>query len=93
MKLETKIKRTLKDADMLILACKAKGGYKFRQRFQCTDLELEKILAGAEKRIRTMAVSLAVAEAMLQEPPPSFHPRWEEYIRRRADMVAEMVKK
>lgn len=87
MKLETKIDRALKNMDIMILACKAKGGYKFRERFRYTDFELEKVLEQCEIQLRAMAVSLIVAEQMLSEPPPSIHSRWQEYERRRKEVA------
>lgn len=87
MKLQTKIKKALETTNNMILACKAKGGYKFRQRFKCTDLELEKMLKMCETQIRQTAISLVVAEAMLREHPPSIHSRWKEYQRRRKEAL------
>lgn len=87
MTAEQKIKKTLADAEILILACKAKGGYKFRERFRCSDVELEKILKQCEAQIRGMAISLLVAETMLSEQPPSFHCRWDEYQGRRKEAI------
>lgn len=87
MNLQTTIEKVLKDTDIMILACKAKGGYKFRQRFRCSDVELRKLLEIAENHIRVMAISLVVAEAMLREPAPSIHPRWDEYVKRRTEYI------
>lgn len=89
MNLQMRIKKVLKDTDDMILACKAKGGWKFRERFRCTDIELEKLLKKCEKKLPKMAVSLVVAEAMLREPPPSFHSRWDDYQRRLKDAISE----
>lgn len=87
MDLKKRIEKILKDSDDMILACKAKGGYRFREQFRCTDLELEKKLKQCEIKIRATAVSLVVAEEMLREPPPSIHSRWDDYIRRRNEAL------
>ena len=86
-------KKVLKNLDVMILAIKATGGYKFRQRFQLPDREIDKLCVQSEPAIRKMVVSLIVAEAMLQERAPSIHPRWEEYLQRRMDCMAELGKK
>ena len=86
-------KKILKNLDVIILAIKATGGYKFRQRFQLSDRKIDQLCATSEPDIRKMAVSLIVAEAMLRELPPAIHPRWEEYQRRRKECMAELGKK
>jgi len=85
--------KVLGNIDIMILAIKATGGYKMRKRFRLSDREIDKLCATSEPAIRQMAVSLIVAEAMLQESPPSIHPRGEEYLQRRAECMAELVKK
>jgi len=86
-KLEKDLDKVLAGLDRTIKGIKAKGGYKHRECFQLSDHELDMFLADCEKRLRATVVSLVVAEAMLQEPPPSIHPRWEEYVRRRTDCI------
>jgi hypothetical protein len=86
-------KKILKNLDVMILAIKATGGYKFRQRFQLSDRKIDQLCATSEPAIRKMVVSLIVAEAMLQEPAPSIHPRRDEYIQRRAECMAQLGKK
>jgi len=85
-------KKVLSNLDNIILAIKATGGYKMRKRFRLSDHEIDKLCATSEPAIRKMAVSLVVAKAMLQEPAPSIHSRWEEYQRRRAEHMAELEK-
>jgi len=91
--LQKNVEKVLNRLDRIILGIKAKGGYKYREYFKLSDHELDLFLANCEKQIRIMAISLVIAEAMLREPPPSIHPRWEEYLKRRAAIVAEMAKK
>ena len=86
MNLQARIEKVLKDTNDMILACKAKGGWRFRQEFRCTDLELEKKLKQCEIKIRVMVVSLVVAETMMRELPPSIHNRWDEYKSRRTSL-------
>lgn len=83
----------LQDMELMILACKAKGGYRYRERLRLSDKELEGLLAACEMRLRMLAVSLHVAQAMLREPPPSYHARWDEYQGRVADAVKELQQK
>lgn len=80
----------LQDMELMILACKAKGGYRYRERLRLSEKELEELLAACETRLRMLAVSSHVAQVMLREPPPSYHPRWEEYQGRVADAVKEL---
>ncbi|GAG32469.1 unnamed protein product [marine sediment metagenome] len=87
---QTDLQKVMSGLDNIILAIKAKGGYKFRQRFQASDKELDLFLADCEGRLRMMVISLLVAEQMLQEPAPSAHPRWDEYEGRRKDVVEEL---
>lgn len=79
---------SIKPIDLLILAVKASGGYKYRAMMQMQDgQELDSFIANAEARLRFIAHSLEVAEAMLREPPPSmWHSRWEEYQERLAEL-------
>lgn len=89
---QTDLQKVLSGLNNIILGIKAKGGYKFRQYFQVSDRELDVFLADCEGRLRMSVISLLVAEEMLQEPAPSTHSRWDEYQRRRADVVAELEK-
>jgi len=90
--LQKDLEKVLAGLDRTIKGIKAKGGYKYREEFQLSDHELDLFLAKCEQRLRIMAISLIVTEAMLREPPPSIHPRWDEYIRRRADYIPEATK-
>jgi len=89
---QTDLQKVMHGLDNIILAIKAKGGYKYRQQFQVSDRELDLFLADCEGRLRMSVISLLVAEQMLQKPAPSIHARWGEYQRRRADIVAELEK-
>jgi len=80
----------LQDMQLMILACKAKGGYRYRERLRLSEKELEELLEACEMRLRMLAVSHYVAQAMLREPPPSYHARWDEYQGRVADAVKEL---
>jgi hypothetical protein len=91
--LNEKAKETLKGLDQTILAIMAKAAYKYRQYFKVSDHELDLFVAERQNRLKLITVSLLVAEQMLQEPPPSIHPRWDEYNRRRTDLVTELEKK
>lgn len=55
----------MRGIDATILALKASGGYKYRAMIALSGLELDRFVEGAE--------------AMLRQPPPSYHARWEEY--------------
>jgi len=91
--LQTDVKKVMKHVEQMILAIKAKGGWKYREQIRLSDRELEKLLDRCEIGLKSMAVYLVVAEAMLQEPAPSIHPRWEEYVRRREHVMAELGNK
>ena len=86
-------KKVLSNLDNMILAIKATGGYKERKKFRFSDREIDRLCANSEPAIRKTAIYLVVAEAMLQEPGPSIHSRWEEYQRRRAEYIAELEMK
>lgn len=92
-KMQEDAKKVLGNIELMILAIKATGGYKTRKRFRLSEREIDKLCATGEPAIRKTAVSLVVAETMLQEPAPSIHPRWDEYLRRRAECMAELGKK
>ena len=83
-------KKVLANIDLMILAIKATGGYKVRKTFRLSDHEIDKLCVRSEPAVRRMAVNLLIAEAMLEEPAPSIHNRWEEYQRRQADMLREL---
>jgi len=86
----TEVQKALQSVDLMVLACKAKGGWKYRNQIRLSDRELEVLLADAERRLRLMAVALTVAKGILKEPAPSTHPRWEEYRRRFREAAAEL---
>ena len=91
--LQKDIEAFLSQVDLMILAIKATGGYKERKKFRLSDREIDRLCTTSEPAIRRMAVSLVVAEEMLQEPAPSIHSRWDEYQIRRAEDIAELGKK
>ena len=91
-KMKRDIRKIHKNMEELILVVRASGGWKQRQHIRLSDRELEMALEDCDLRLHTMAVHLLVAEAMLHEPPPSLHPRWEEYHQRRIEAAAELVK-
>ena len=84
-------KKILKNLDNMILAIQGKGGYKMRQRFRVSDVEFEEFYNQCVSRLQLIGVGIVVAEKMLQEPAPSIHSRWEEYQRRRGEVVAELA--
>ena len=85
--------KVLGNIDLMILAIKGKGGYKNRKLFRLSDLEFDKFYLEATNKFRIIAVGIVVAEAMLLERSPSVHPRWDEYLRRRAECMAELGSK
>ena len=85
-------KKVLGNIDLMILAIKATGGWKERKKFRLSEHEIDQLCAASEPKIRRMAFNLIVAEAMLEEPAPSIHPRWDEYQQRQADMLRELGK-
>lgn len=87
------IEKVLRETNVMILACKAKGGWNFRKQFRCSDVELKQVLEQVENQLRWNAASLLVAETMLKEPPPSLHQRWDEYERRRREIYNSEMKK
>ena len=86
-------KKVLGNIELMILAIKGKGGYKDRKMFRLSDVEFDKYFLECTDKFRIIAVGIVVAEAMLQEPAPSIHPRWDEYIKRRAECMGELGKK
>ena len=83
-------KKVLKNIDTMILAIKATGGWKERKRFRLSKHEIDQLCTTSEPKIRRMAINLLTAEAMLQEPAPSLHSRWDEYQRRQMDILVEL---
>ena len=86
-------KKVLKNLDVMILAVKGKGGYKDRKMFRVSDLEFDQFFTKCVADFRAVFINIVVAEAMLQEPAPSIHVRWEEYLQRRAECMAQLGKK
>jgi len=86
-------KKVLKDLDVMILAVKGKGRYNDRKMFRLSDLEFDQLFSKCVTDFQRVFVNIAVAEAMLREPAPSLHARWDEYQRRRTECMAELGKK
>jgi len=91
--LQKDVKKILDNVEIMILAIKATGGYKVRKQFKIPDIQINRLCAESEPKIRLMAIFLTVAETMLQEPTPSIHPRWNEYVRRRKECMMELEKR
>lgn len=92
--LEQDARKILEIIEQLILAEKASGGYKFRPQIRLSNQELKDFIDRKESWLRMMAVSLIVAEQMLQETKPAYqayHNRWVEYVRRRAECSARIA--
>lgn len=85
VKYEAEVKQALRAANGLALAIKANGGYRYRERLKVSEIEAKQICENSEMVLRELMMRLGVAEAMLKEPPPSFHARWDEYQGRLAD--------
>lgn len=86
-------KKVLENIEQLILAEKARGGYKYRQQIRLSNQELDDFIDRMESGLRMMAISLIVAEQMLQETKPAYqayHNRWVEYVRRRSECSARI---
>ncbi len=92
-KLNEDAKKVLGNIDLMILAIKGKGGYKDRKMFRLSDVEFDKFFLESINKFQIIAVGIVVAEAMLQEPAPSIHARWSEYLQRRAECMAQLGKK
>ena len=86
-------KKVLKNLGFMLMAVRGKGGYKDRKQWRLTDLEFEQFYAKCLADFKQVFINIVVAEAMLQEPPPSLHSRWEEYQVRCKDVVAGLGKK
>lgn len=83
----------LRKTDVLIQTVKARGGHKYRERIRLPNQEIEGFIDSAEAKLQAMAVSLTVAEAMLQETKPAYQAyrsRWDEYVRRRAECIEQL---
>jgi len=103
MELQKRIDDTLNNLDMALVAIRATGGYKYRKLVPLSEEKIEKWVDHAIKALREMSVNLLVAEAMLEEKPPSilayiFHkenrrPRWDIYRQRRGQYLAVLRKK
>lgn len=87
------VEKARREMQTLITVCKATGGYKYRERIRLSNKEIDRLMASCEQRLLDMAHRLVVAEMMLREPPPSIHPRWEEYLSKRADVMANLAKR
>ena len=84
---QKQVKKHIKTVDEIVSIIKAKGGWKYRKEIPLTDLQLNKRMKTVEDELNNLAVSLAVAETMLKEPPPSIHCRWDEYQHRRKEVL------
>jgi len=84
---QKQVRKQIKTVDEIISIIKAKGGWKYRKEIPLTDLQLNKRMKTVEDELNNLAVSLAIAETMLKEPPPSIHSRWDEYQRRRQEAI------
>lgn len=89
MELAAKLRNAEGNMHVLLLAVKASGGYKYRERIPLSGPELELLVHDAERFIREIATRCVVAEHMLQEKPPHFHCRWQEYQNRLAEVLAK----
>ncbi len=82
------IKKILESLNFLILAIKASGGYKYRERLKLSEREIDLYIAGSESNLKNMVISQMVAEEMLQERGYwDREPRWQEYQERRKEAL------
>ena len=96
--LPQRIDETLNNLVAAIKAIRATGGHKFQQDLHLSKVELDKWIDHAIKALREMSVNLLVAEAMLEEKPPTIlayifrkanrQPRWAEYQKRRREYLS-----
>ena len=103
MELQKRIDETLGNLAAAILAIRATGGWKYREQLPLSADKIDKWVDHAIKALQEMSVNLLVAEAMLEEKPPSilayiFHkanrrPRWDIYRQRRGEYLAVLRKK
>ena len=101
--LQQRIDETLGNLDQAILAIRATGGYRFREQLPLSADKIDKWVDHAIKALQEMSVNLLVAEAMLEEKPPSVlayifrkanrQPRWDIYRQRRGEYLAVLRKK
>ena len=103
MELQKRIDDTLNNLDMALVAIKSTGGYRFRKQIPLSEEKIDKWVDHAIKALQEMSVNLLVAEALLEEPPPSIlayifrkenrRPRWDIYRQRRGQYLAALRKK
>jgi hypothetical protein len=79
VELAEKVRNAERNMGTIILAVKARGGYRFRERVPLTGKELENMESGCEGILRNLAVRCVVAEHLLMQLPRSFGSRWDEY--------------
>ena len=101
--LQKQIDETLSNLDQAIMAIKATGGWKYREQLPLSADKIDKWVDHAIKALQEMSVNLLVAEAMLEEKPPSVlayifrkanrQPRWAEYQQRRREYLFAARKK
>ena len=101
--LQQRIDETLGNLDQAILAIRATGGYRFREQLPLSADKIDKWVDHAIKALQEMSVNLLVAEAMLEEKPPSVlayifrkanrQPRWAEYQQRRRKYLTVLREK
>lgn len=88
-----KIGKLVKSINDHIVIIKGGGGFRYRAKFQLSDVEFDKIYAEAVSKIHILGIGIIVAEEMLREPPPSFHSRWDEYKKRVSESIKEWAEK
>jgi hypothetical protein len=76
---EGEVRKAAKYGELLLLALKASGGYRFRALIKLSDTELDRVVETSSEALRDLCIRVTVAERMLQEKPPSYHERWDEY--------------
>ena len=81
------IKKILESLDLLILAIKATGGYKYQEKFRLSEKEIADYVVQGRHDLRKVIISLYVAEEMLKSQPVSSHSRWKEYLERRDEAM------
>ena len=53
--------------DNIVMAIRAQGGYKYRQRVKATDHELDEYITNAERELRLMVARHAAALAVIED--------------------------
>ena len=96
--LQKRIDDTLNNLEMALVAIRSTGGYKFRKQIPLSDEKIDKWVDHAIKALQEMSVNLLIAEALLEEKPPSIlayifrkesrRPRWDIYRQRRGQYLA-----